>query len=87
MKRACLDYLCDGGQGKHLRKVSLTTTAIIPRATQSKMSRFLVALLAIPAIGFASAKPEQIRAVQDPIFHLYLQAYPGDRRLPSPPEE
>ena len=38
------------------------------------------------AVGLASAKPEQIRAVQDPIFHLYLQAYPEDREfsfLPS----
>ena len=33
------------------------------------------------AVGLASAKPEQIRAVQDPIFHLYLQAYPEDREF------
>lgn len=32
----------------------------------------------------ASAKPEQIRAVQDPIFHLYLQAYPQDREFYLP---
>ena len=32
-------------------------------------------------LGLASAKPEQIRAVQDPIFHLYLQAYPEDREF------
>ncbi|KAL2274091.1 hypothetical protein FJTKL_03698 [Diaporthe vaccinii] len=26
--------------------------------------------------GVALAKPEQIRAVQDPIYHFYLQSYP-----------
>ncbi|ORY64510.1 uncharacterized protein BCR38DRAFT_474960 [Pseudomassariella vexata] len=26
----------------------------------------------------AAAKPEKIRAVQDPIFHCYLQAFPND---------
>ncbi|KAK8094305.1 hypothetical protein PG997_000990 [Apiospora hydei] len=30
----------------------------------------------------AAAKPEQIRAVQEPIFHYYLQAYPQDRSIP-----
>ncbi|KAI1136780.1 hypothetical protein F5Y05DRAFT_104021 [Hypoxylon sp. FL0543] len=33
----------------------------------------------IPA---ALAKPEQIRAVQSPIFHYYLQAYPQDPEIP-----
>ncbi|KAK6071757.1 hypothetical protein SCUP234_04660 [Seiridium cupressi] len=28
--------------------------------------------------GLAAAKSYQIRAVQDPIFHYYLQAYPSD---------
>ncbi|CAJ2511707.1 Uu.00g073320.m01.CDS01 [Anthostomella pinea] len=28
------------------------------------------------------AKAEQIRAVSDPIFHLYLQAYPEDPTIP-----
>lgn len=36
-----------------------------------------VSLLASPA----AAKPEQIRAVQDPIFHYYLQAYPQNRNF------
>ncbi|KAI5925968.1 hypothetical protein F4810DRAFT_617227 [Camillea tinctor] len=40
----------------------------------------LYALLA--ALPTALAKPEQIRAVQDPIFHLYLQAYPDDPTIP-----
>ncbi|KAI1474353.1 hypothetical protein K445DRAFT_341953 [Daldinia sp. EC12] len=39
----------------------------------------LVAAAAIPA---ALAKPEQIRAVQSPIFHYYLQAYPDDPTIP-----
>ncbi|KAK1762378.1 hypothetical protein QBC33DRAFT_461583 [Phialemonium atrogriseum] len=42
------------------------------------MFRFLVALLAVPAIGLAAGKPEQIRSDQDPVFHLYLQANPTD---------
>lgn len=46
------------------------------------MFRLLVALLAVPAIGLAAAKPEQIRSDQDPVFHLYLQANPTDRRCP-----
>jgi hypothetical protein len=27
------------------------------------------------------AKPEQIRAVQDPIYHFYLQAYPKNGKF------
>ncbi len=36
------------------------------------------ALVAAPVsvLGMALAKPEQIRSDQDPVFHLYLQAYP-----------
>lgn len=43
------------------------------------MLRLFAALLAVPAIGFAAAKPEQIRSDSDPVFHLYLQASPKDR--------
>ncbi|KAK9772346.1 hypothetical protein AB5N19_13100 [Seiridium cardinale] len=31
--------------------------------------------------GLAAAKSYQIRAVQDPIFHYYLQAYPSDSSI------
>ena len=40
------------------------------------MLPIVIAILAAPFIGTAFAKPEQIRAVQDPIFHYYLQSYP-----------
>jgi len=30
----------------------------------------------------AATKPEQIRGVQDPIFHLYLQSLPGSPSVP-----
>ncbi|KAK6955147.1 hypothetical protein Daesc_002778 [Daldinia eschscholtzii] len=39
-------------------------------------------LVAAAAIPVALAKPEQIRAVQSPIFHYYLQAYPEDPTIP-----
>ncbi|KAI2632134.1 hypothetical protein GGR54DRAFT_19644 [Hypoxylon sp. NC1633] len=39
----------------------------------------LVSAAAIPAV---LAKPEQIRAVQSPIFHYYLQTYPQDPQMP-----
>ncbi|KAI1471293.1 uncharacterized protein F4812DRAFT_455406 [Daldinia caldariorum] len=39
-------------------------------------SLLLLVAAALPAV---LAKPEQIRAVQSPIFHYYLQAYPEDR--------
>lgn len=44
----------------------------------SSLARSLL-LIAAAAIPAALAKPEQIRAVQSPIFHYYLQAYPEDR--------
>lgn len=47
------------------------------------MLRLLVALLAVPAIGLAAAKPEQIRSDSDPVFHLYLQSHPQNGGLPS----
>lgn len=31
--------------------------------------------------GVALAKPEQIRAVQDPIYHFYLQSYPKNGKF------
>lgn len=49
----------------------------------------LPSLLAVAAsllTSQAAAKPEQIRAVQDPIFHYYLQAYPQDREHPCTPQ-
>ncbi|KAI1485655.1 hypothetical protein F5X96DRAFT_690251 [Biscogniauxia mediterranea] len=42
----------------------------------------LYALLVATATAAATAKPEQIRAVQDPVFHFYLQAYPDDPTIP-----
>ncbi|KAI0010534.1 hypothetical protein F4779DRAFT_616503 [Xylariaceae sp. FL0662B] len=44
----------------------------------------LLRLLAVSAVAStgALAKPEQIRAVQAPIFHYYLQAYPDDPSIP-----
>ncbi|XXG97268.1 MFS siderochrome iron transporter 1 [Hypoxylon texense] len=45
----------------------------------SLASLLLVCAAALPA---ALAKPEQIRAVQSPIFHYYLQAYPQDPTIP-----
>ncbi|RYP04393.1 hypothetical protein DL764_004487 [Monosporascus ibericus] len=46
-------------------------------------SNFSWPLLAL-ALGVlpAHAKPEQIRGVQSPIYHLYLQAYPEDPTVP-----
>ncbi|KAL8418576.1 hypothetical protein RB594_001973 [Gaeumannomyces avenae] len=34
------------------------------------------AVAALPFVGMAVAKPEKIRGVRDPIYHLYLQAHP-----------
>lgn len=39
-------------------------------------------LLTLALASLATAKPEQIRAVQSPIFHYYLQAYPQDQTIP-----
>ncbi|KAJ4396029.1 hypothetical protein N0V93_000245 [Gnomoniopsis smithogilvyi] len=44
------------------------------------MLSILVSVLVLPFAG-VFAKPEQIRAVQDPIFHYYLQSYPGNASL------
>lgn len=33
------------------------------------------------ACAGALAKPEQIRAVQDPIYHFYLQSYPKNGKF------
>lgn len=44
----------------------------------------LWALVALPAATLAAPaaanKPEQIRAVQSPIFHYYLQSYPSNSK-------
>lgn len=45
--------------------------------------RCQLALLLAPLVGFAAAKPEQIRSDQDPVFHYYLQAYPEDKTIPA----
>ncbi|KAI4870588.1 hypothetical protein F4820DRAFT_218291 [Hypoxylon rubiginosum] len=45
----------------------------------SLTSLLVISAAALPA---ALAKPEQIRAVQSPIFHYYLQAYPQDPTIP-----
>ncbi|KAK8006632.1 hypothetical protein PG991_012929 [Apiospora marii] len=42
----------------------------------------LMATAVLLLAPMAVAKPEQIRAVQDPIFHYYLQAYPQDPSIP-----
>lgn len=36
------------------------------------------------ACAGALAKPEQIRAVQDPIYHFYLQSYPKNGKFIAP---
>lgn len=49
------------------------------------LTRAITTLAAATAAAFlpvAQAKPEQIRGVQDPIYHLYLQAHPDDRMPP-----
>lgn len=33
------------------------------------------------AFAGALAKPEQIRAVQDPLYHFYLQSYPKNGKF------
>ncbi|KAI1760477.1 hypothetical protein GGR53DRAFT_470283 [Hypoxylon sp. FL1150] len=39
-------------------------------------------VLSAAAVPAVLAKPEQIRAVQSPIFHYYLQAYPQNTTIP-----
>ncbi|EMR65143.1 hypothetical protein UCREL1_7885 [Eutypa lata UCREL1] len=46
------------------------------------LSSTLGLAVAVLTATLASAKPEQIRSVTDPIFHLYLQAYPQDPTIP-----
>ncbi|KAL7624101.1 hypothetical protein AAE478_005658 [Parahypoxylon ruwenzoriense] len=52
----------------------------------SLASRFFLIVATAAAAAAAPrgvlAKPEQIRAVQSPIFHFYLQAYPQDPTIP-----
>ena len=47
------------------------------------MLPIVLATIVAPFIGAALAKPEQIRAVSDPIFHYYLQSYPQNSMLHS----
>lgn len=44
------------------------------------LSLLVASGLVLPFAG-VFAKPEQIRAVQDPIFHYYLQSYPSNGKL------
>lgn len=46
------------------------------------LSLLVTSVLVLPFAG-VFAKPEQIRAVQDPIFHYYLQSYPSNGKLPT----
>jgi hypothetical protein len=41
-----------------------------------------ISLLLAPFAGLAAAKPEKIRGVREPIYHLYLQAHPKDATMP-----
>lgn len=41
----------------------------------------IFAAYVLACAGAALAKPEQIRAVQDPIFHFYLQSYPKNGKF------
>ncbi|KAI1506385.1 hypothetical protein F5X99DRAFT_403750 [Biscogniauxia marginata] len=50
-----------------------------PRLYEFLAAAATAIVLRVPAV---TAKPEQIRAVQEPIFHFYLQAYPGDPTIP-----
>ncbi|KAI6363422.1 hypothetical protein MCOR25_005914 [Pyricularia grisea] len=40
-----------------------------------------LSLFAASLLGSALAKPEQIRGVRDPIYHLYLQAHPTNDKI------
>jgi hypothetical protein len=41
----------------------------------------IVVLLSLSLAGLAAAKPEKIRSVQEPIYHLYLQALPTNSKF------
>lgn len=49
------------------------------------MTKRLRTLLLCGMAALSEATSGQIRAVQDPVYHYYLQAYPGDRKLSSSP--
>lgn len=38
-------------------------------------------LAVLPLVGLAAAKDYQIRSDQDPVYHWYLQGYPGNASL------
>ncbi|KAI8307753.1 hypothetical protein K4K59_010694 [Colletotrichum sp. SAR11_240] len=46
------------------------------------MRLVLLSTLLASVTGVAVAKPEKIRGVSDPVYHLYLQAYPKDKTVP-----
>ncbi|KXH65773.1 hypothetical protein CSAL01_09254 [Colletotrichum salicis] len=45
--------------------------------------RFVLLATSLASLaGIVLAKPEKIRGVTDPVYHLYLQAYPKDKSIP-----
>ncbi|KAJ3960456.1 hypothetical protein N0V92_002874 [Colletotrichum tropicale] len=46
------------------------------------MRLVLLSTLLASVTSVAVAKPEKIRGVSDPVYHLYLQAYPKDKTVP-----
>ncbi|KAF4785400.1 hypothetical protein HER10_EVM0006022 [Colletotrichum scovillei] len=45
--------------------------------------RFVLLATSLASLaGTVLAKPEKIRGVTDPVYHLYLQAYPKDKSIP-----
>ncbi|KAI8283025.1 hypothetical protein K4K56_010842 [Colletotrichum sp. SAR 10_98] len=46
------------------------------------MRLVLLSTLLASVTGVAVAKPEKIRGVSDPVYHLYLQTYPKDKTVP-----
>ena len=53
----------------------LTAASLLSWATL--VAHVPAGVLAAPT---AASKPEQIRAVQSPIFHYYLQSYPSNSK-------
>lgn len=51
--------------------------------SERKPTTMLTALPVLFFAALATAKSYQIRSVQDPIYHYYLQALPSDREPPS----
>lgn len=53
----------------------MTSAIQIPAMLTSVFAAYILACTG------ALAKPEQIRAVQDPIYHFYLQSYPKNGKF------